>query len=304
MPISVTCPGCSKVIKVPEQYAGKSGKCPGCGAKIAIPAGDAPQAAPPKSAASPAVAAKPVVAKPITAKPLPQPAASQPAAPQPAAAQGFNPQAFNFSTAPAQKATPAAAPEPAAASVPEAGAFNFTTTKAKKPAAAPAPVAVAPATPNPNPYVSPAAVGDPVPGGETLQDAGVGRRLVNYLIDYVAVMVLAIAFGVGIVMMMIPSDGRRPQPGAADTAVMLSMVVGFTMPFWYSFLLEMVCQKTLGKMVTGTKVVRMDGSRPSPFQFIGRALARYIPFEPFSFIGSPHPRGWHDRLSGTRVVRQ
>jgi len=36
-------------------------------------------------------------------------------------------------------------------------------------------------------------------------------------------------------------------------------------------------------------------------QVLGRNLARLIPFEPISFLGSTRT-SWHDRLSGTRVI--
>jgi len=38
MPIRCTCPGCGKVVKAGDDWAGRSGKCPGCGAGIAFTA--------------------------------------------------------------------------------------------------------------------------------------------------------------------------------------------------------------------------------------------------------------------------
>lgn len=37
MPISVTCPSCSKTLKAKDEYAGKKTKCPGCGTVLKIP---------------------------------------------------------------------------------------------------------------------------------------------------------------------------------------------------------------------------------------------------------------------------
>jgi type II secretory pathway pseudopilin PulG len=45
-----------------------------------------------------------------------------------------------------------------------------------------------------------------------------------------------------------------------------------------------------------------DGRKPPLKNILGRSLARYIPFEPFSFLTGSHPMGWHDRLSDTLVV--
>src|SRR5213080_944712 len=41
MPISVTCDGCGKSLKVKDEWAGKRGKCPTCGKTFAIPAAGA-----------------------------------------------------------------------------------------------------------------------------------------------------------------------------------------------------------------------------------------------------------------------
>ncbi len=38
MPIEFKCPNCSKAIKAPDAYAGKTAKCPGCGNAITVPA--------------------------------------------------------------------------------------------------------------------------------------------------------------------------------------------------------------------------------------------------------------------------
>jgi uncharacterized RDD family membrane protein YckC len=49
-------------------------------------------------------------------------------------------------------------------------------------------------------------------------------------------------------------------------------------------------------------VVRFDGNKPNVPQIIGRTFARFIPFEPFSVAFGSSNNGWHDSLSGTRVV--
>ena len=65
--------------------------------------------------------------------------------------------------------------------------------------------------------------------------------------------------------------------------------------------LEFSCQRTLAKFITGTKVVTAKRDRPSIGQILGRTLSRYIPFEAFSCLDR-RPIGWHDSLSGTRVI--
>lgn len=117
-----------------------------------------------------------------------------------------------------------------------------------------------------------------------------GKRLGNYLIDQVLKSVLSAA--VFFSMDFVPNR-------EAEISV---FVLGVLLYFLYQPLLEYFFGQTLGKMATGTKVVRMDGNKVHFWQTMGRTLARYIPLEPLSFIFRKFPTGWHDLLSGTYVV--
>lgn len=64
----------------------------------------------------------------------------------------------------------------------------------------------------------------------------------------------------------------------------------------YYIVTEAVFQRTLGKLITGTKVVMADGSKPGFGTIVLRTLCRLIPFEVFSFIGED-AYGWHDSFS-------
>ena len=74
--------------------------------------------------------------------------------------------------------------------------------------------------------------------------------------------------------------------------------------FAYYLMFETIWQRTIGKMVTGTKVVGLDGEKPGFVTLLGRTLARFIPFEILSFLsaGKYPTKGWHDSLSHTLVV--
>ena len=52
----------------------------------------------------------------------------------------------------------------------------------------------------------------------------------------------------------------------------------------YYVILEASFGWTIGKLVTGTRVVRFDGDKPHFPQILGRTFARFIPFEPFSVL--------------------
>ena len=144
-----------------------------------------------------------------------------------------------------------------------------------------------------NPYAAPKTdLAASVPTGEAnLVDAPLGRRFLNLIIDILVRFVLSFlvalsgAYGVGP-----PSFGQ-------------SLLMGIVTVFFYYFVLEVLFGWTVGKLITGTRVVRSDGGKPSALQVLGRTAARFVPFEPFSILGD-NPTAWHDRWSGTRVVRR
>jgi len=108
------------------------------------------------------------------------------------------------------------------------------------------------------------------------------RRLGNFLLDYLILMVI-----IFISAILLPPLG-----------VFLGLF-GF---FLYYVIFETLWQRTLGKFITGTKVVTATGSKPT-FDAIGiRTLARYVPFEPLS-VWSERVLGWHDRWTGTYVIK-
>jgi hypothetical protein len=72
--------------------------------------------------------------------------------------------------------------------------------------------------------------------------------------------------------------------------------------FMYYAICEAATGRTLGKLITGTRVVTIRGERPPIKAIALRTLSRFVPFEAFSFLNG-NTTGWHDRWSGTRVVR-
>jgi len=73
--------------------------------------------------------------------------------------------------------------------------------------------------------------------------------------------------------------------------------------FAYYLIFESTLKQTVGKMITKTRVVKIDGSTPNLSTIFLRTIFRCIPFEFLSFIGSKNPTGWHDSISNTRVEK-
>ena len=160
-----------------------------------------------------------------------------------------------------------------------------------------------------NPYASPESTNpaiDIAPNVNELRIASQGKRFLNLILDGIVTNVLSGV--VGVVVGLVYGISRAAQgapitPEDEATLQVVGMLMGFAVMIVYFVFTELVFQRSFAKFVTGTRVVREDGGRPSFGQILGRTLARFIPFEAFSFFGGQgFPVGWHDSLSGTRVI--
>ena len=80
----------------------------------------------------------------------------------------------------------------------------------------------------------------------------------------------------------------------------IDILVTAILYFLYTFLLEYFTKgRTIGKYITGTKVITTDGQIPTMYEFFIRNISRLVPFDILSFLGE---NGWHDSWSDTRVV--
>ncbi|GEP41499.1 RDD family protein [Brevifollis gellanilyticus] len=135
---------------------------------------------------------------------------------------------------------------------------------------------------------------------ELFAPAGKGKRFLNYLIDHVGVIVFGL--GVGAVIGFLEGLGWNTGVDllAEDNRLTDWVLSAVLMLIYYPFF-ETLFGRTPGKWITGTKVVKPDGSKPGFGTILGRTLSRLVPFEPFSFLGSGDS-GWHDQWSGTVTV--
>ncbi len=123
--------------------------------------------------------------------------------------------------------------------------------------------------------------------------ATTSQRFINYIIDHF--LISFFAFLLGAILAWIERDVAMLK--------LYGSTLGIVMTITYYFICENAFLKTLGKIITKTRVISIDGSDPTAKQIIIRTLCRLIPFEAFSFFGgNGHPVGWHDRLSRTRLI--
>lgn len=162
----------------------------------------------------------------------------------------------------------------------------------------------------PDPYRAPAARIDAELPQERLaiEAAGRWRRFFNWLIDYVAIRVFwNVAAGMYLVWHMYQGD------------TVASAVARYkALPTWFFFLyglativayyvlMEGFFGVTIGKLVTGARVVDEQGGRPTWRQVLIRTAMRFVPLEPISAFGEKgsEPLPWHDTVAKTRVVRR
>lgn len=130
---------------------------------------------------------------------------------------------------------------------------------------------------------------------ETIKPAEPILRAINFIIDTTIIVILGFLTGLLIVEIF-----------GFSGVYFLDSLPSFTIPvtiiFVYYIFLESLFGKTLGKFLTGTKVINENGEGPTFFQVCARTLSRLIPFEPFSYARDDS-RGWHDSIPRTYVIK-
>jgi len=114
------------------------------------------------------------------------------------------------------------------------------------------------------------------------------RRLATWAVDALCVIILFALFVHTLPDRLVPVEHFR----------LLVLAISFV----YYATTELVFQRTLGKALTHTLVVTADDNRPGSGRLLLRTLCRFLPLEPLSLLFSSRALGWHDTLSGTKVV--
>jgi len=130
-----------------------------------------------------------------------------------------------------------------------------------------------------------------------------GMRFANILVDRIAFNFIFFALGLfggildGIFGMYYFTKffDRLAELGRVADIIITSVIF-----FFYIFLIEYFTKgRSLGKYITGTKVIMTDGNEPTLSDYFMRNIIRLVPFDALSFFGE---NGWHDSWSDTRVI--
>ena len=144
-----------------------------------------------------------------------------------------------------------------------------------------------------NPYRPPIADVDGMPGAAVDRPrAGKGRRFATLIVDYVGFYALGAL--VGILLFAVFGQGA-----VAFYSTGWSTLMGVFLVLAYYLFFEGLWGRTPGKMILGTVVTDLQGKPPTFGAVVKRSLARFVPFEAFTFFGE---NGFHDKVSKTRVI--
>lgn len=136
------------------------------------------------------------------------------------------------------------------------------------------------------------------------QYATTGQRFLNWLIDNL-LMQLGLSFLTGMVVAVVfqainPALLERMITEGTTENLVFALVVGYVNYVFYYTVCEKLCNGyTLGKLITGTKAVRLDGTPLTFKDALLRSLCRIVPFEVLSGFGTP----WHDSWTNTTVIK-
>ena len=156
-----------------------------------------------------------------------------------------------------------------------------------------------------NPFATPAETFAPASDGKSVDGSPVatqGRRFGNYIIDYIVVQLLSGVAGFIVGFGTAAANGGQVSDAQLFEIQIMGAIVGIIASLTYYIFMEAAFGATIGKLITGCRVVKAEGGSASFGQIVGRTFARMIPFEPFSFLFGDTTTGWHDTLSGTKVI--
>ncbi len=152
-----------------------------------------------------------------------------------------------------------------------------------------------------NPYTPPAAALHVTDDTDWVYpEASKGKRFLNFLLDRLAVFGFALLLGTALAFFEEMNWAYELLDGIEHLTPVQDFVLSCVIASFYYISMESLFGRTLGKLITGTKVLTNAGKRPSSLTVLGRTLARFVPFDGLSFFSSSG--GWHDRWSGTQVV--
>lgn len=131
--------------------------------------------------------------------------------------------------------------------------------------------------------------------------ASKSKRFLNSLIDSIPHFTISYGLVYSVFYLGEYLDNYKLSLFLMDLSIMEELLFDSILGILYYFIFESLTFRSLGKYVTKTKVIMINGSAPTPKDILIRSLCRIIPFDALSFLGAKG-KGWHDKISKTYVV--
>lgn len=131
--------------------------------------------------------------------------------------------------------------------------------------------------------------------------ASTGKRLANYIIDFIVFYVLIAIFAV-VLALTSPSlfNSWTDDSGFGLVDRILTL---FFYAMYMSIVEALLKGKSVGKFITKTRAVNLDGTPISTSTAFARGFSRAVPFCVFSALGGVcNP--WQDRWTNTMVINE
>jgi len=129
-----------------------------------------------------------------------------------------------------------------------------------------------------------------------------GQRFLNFVFDLFFISIINASI-IATVFIISSQTNNEAMANWMDAHRKMMPCLWVLVAFLYYSLSEIYFSRTAAKYITKTMVIMKDGSRVTEKAVLKRTLCRFIPFEPFSFLGDIC-RGWHDTISKTYVVKK
>ncbi len=130
--------------------------------------------------------------------------------------------------------------------------------------------------------------------------ASTGKRFVNYIIDitFFYIIILALAF-VWALISPETIDNYAESQGGINFIEQIIFLILYAV---FMFVQEALTKgRSLGKFITGTKVLNLNGTEITKLTALARGFSRAVPFCVFSALGKPcNP--WQDKWTDTMVI--
>ena len=125
-------------------------------------------------------------------------------------------------------------------------------------------------------------------------------RFFHHCVDCICILIIlfiCLFLIASIFQYVLKLDFKTSEPFLYFCQFVLLLIV----PFFYFYLIETKYQKTIGKFLSKTSVLKENGEKPTKQDIKTRTFCRYIPLDRISFLFVKN--GIHDKLSNTILVK-